>query len=269
MKNSIPLFAALLLLQISCNKKNQETSVSSSTTENAIKTPEKFTIDSIKVDDSLQITDKLTASFSSSVLLFPRLKNKALLDSIYSHEEILTQDYSEEKVSEIINAKKEKFFTDTKNSTKDFTPNSKQTWTSNSYMKLFSHENDLLTLVYKDDGFTGGAHGYYSERYEVFDLKNNTKIQLSDVVVDSKDAIWSKILMDNFLKNDLEKGQAEMLLVKDIPLNDNFYFDKENIYFLYNQYEITAYAAGTVLIKIPFATIKSLMTPEIKTRLGL
>ena len=75
--------------------------------------------------------------------------------------------------------------------------------------------------------------------------------------------------MDNFLKNDLENGQAQMLLVEDIPLNDNFYFDKDNLYFLYNQYEITAYAAGPVLIKIPFSTVKPLMKPEMKTRLGL
>lgn len=75
--------------------------------------------------------------------------------------------------------------------------------------------------------------------------------------------------MDNFLKNDLEKGQAEMLLVKEIPLNDNFYFDKEALYFLYNQYEITAYAAGPVLIRIPFSAIKPLMKSEFKTRIGL
>ena len=75
--------------------------------------------------------------------------------------------------------------------------------------------------------------------------------------------------MNNFLNGDLENGQAEMLLVKEIPLNNNFYFDQENLYFLYNQYEITAYAAGTVLIKIPFTEIKPLLTPEFKASLKL
>ena len=127
-----------------------------------------------------------------------------------------------------LNAKKNKLFEETKASIKDYKPNFKQTWTENSQMKLFSHENDLLTLVYTGDGYSGGAHGYYYEFYDIFDLKNNKKIQLSEVVIDSKDTIWSKILMDNFLKNDLENGQAQMLLVKDIPLNDNFYFDKDS-----------------------------------------
>ena len=269
MKNTLPIIAVILLLQVSCNKNKVENSAVSSTKENISKNPEKFTIDSVKVDDSIKIDDNLTATFSSSVLVFPQIKDKVLLDSIYAREELLTSDYSKENILEKLNAKKNKLFEETKASIKDYKPNFKQTWTENSQMKLFSHENDLLTLVYTGDGYSGGAHGYYYEFYDIFDLKNNKKIQLSEVVIDSKDTIWSKILMDNFLKNDLENGQAQMLLVKDIPLNDNFYFDKDNLYFLYNQYEIAAYAAGPVLIKIPFSTVKPLMKPEMKTRLGL
>jgi hypothetical protein len=75
--------------------------------------------------------------------------------------------------------------------------------------------------------------------------------------------------MDNFLKNDAGKGQSEMLLVKEISPNNNFYFDKENLYFLYNQYEITAYAAGPVLIKIPFSDIKLMVKPEFLKRIAV
>ena len=48
-----------------------------------------------------------------------------------------------------------------------------------------------------------------------------------------------------------------------------FYFDKENLYFLYNQYEITAYAAGPVLIKIPFSDIKLMVKPEFLKRIAV
>ena len=75
--------------------------------------------------------------------------------------------------------------------------------------------------------------------------------------------------MDNFLKNDAGKGQSEMLLVKEISPNNNFYLDKENLYFLYNQYEITAYAAGPVLIKIPFSDIKLMVKPEFLKRIAV
>ena len=136
-------------------------------------------------------------------------------------------------------------------------------------MTIFSNKNDLLTIKYSGDGFTGGAHGYYYEFYKVFDLQTKKTLQLSDVLSDKNPKIWSKILMDHFLKNDLENGQSEMLLVKEIPLNDNFYFDQDHLYFLYNQYEITAYAAGPVLIKVPFSAIQTILKSEFKKRLGI
>ena len=75
--------------------------------------------------------------------------------------------------------------------------------------------------------------------------------------------------MAHYLKTDLANGTPELLLVDQIPLNDNFYFDKENLYFLYNQYEIAPYAAGPVLIKIPFKEIKPLLTAVFKSSLNL
>lgn len=269
MKNFLPLILALLLLQTSCNK--ETTSVSQTTTlpNDSTKISEKFEIDSVKMEDSLKIDANLTADFASTVLVFPQISDKVLLDSIYAKEQIKLAAYSKTDLLEDLKSKKENFYEETKNSLKDWKPDFKQTWTAHSDMDVHSHENDLLTLVYTGEGFTGGAHGYYYEFYKVFDLKNKKTIQLTDVILDVKATIWSKILMDNFLKNDLQNGQAQMLLVKDIPLNDNFYFDKENLYFLYNQYEIAAYAAGPILIKVPFATIKPLMKTDIKTRLGL
>ncbi|MCB4235346.1 RsiV family protein [Kaistella anthropi] len=129
--------------------------------------------------------------------------------------------------------------------------------------------DDFITIQYTASGYTGGAHGYYNEIYKVFDLKTNKTLQLSDILKVQDAEIWSRILMDHFLKNDLEKGQAAALLVKEIPLNNNFYFDKEYLYFLYNQYEIAAYAAGSVLIKIPLSEIKPFLNDEFKTRLKL
>lgn len=73
---------------------------------------------------------------------------------------------------------------------------------------------------------------------------------------------WNKILMKNFKNPD----QKEMLLVDKIPVNNNFYFDSQNITFVYNQYEITAYAAGVVEISIPFSELKPYLKPEFISR---
>ncbi|WP_226064948.1 DUF3298 and DUF4163 domain-containing protein [Kaistella polysaccharea] len=227
-----------------------------------------FVIDSVAVQDSVKITENLTAAFHSKMLVFPSLSNKRVLDSIYSVENIHLNSYSAENITDSLKAKKDKFFRDTKESIKEWNPDFKQTWTNNSNMKLFSNTNGFLTIKYTGDGFTGGAHGYYYEKYKVFDLKKNTTLQLSDILKNQNAEIWGRILMDHFLKNDLGKGQSEMLLVKEIPLNTNFYFDENNLFFLYNQYEIIAYAAGPVLIKIPLSDIKPFLNAEFKKRIA-
>lgn len=269
MKNLVALSLLLSIAVVSCNK--DKTSKDDSTTMNAeiIAETQSFKIDSVRVKDSLKIDKNLTLGFESNLLVFPGLKDKALLDSIYAPKQIRLTDYSKANLSEALHKKMKEYYDEQKASLKEYSPEFAQNWFNNSGMKVFSKDNDFMTVQYTGDGYTGGAHGYYYENYNVFDLKNNKSVQLSDVVSNTDSSLWKNILMDNFLKNDLEKGQAEMILVKDIPLNDNFYFDKEFLYFLYNQYEITAYAAGTVLIKIPLSDIKPLLTEEFIQRQGL
>jgi hypothetical protein len=57
-----------------------------------------------------------------------------------------------------------------------------------------------------------------------------------------------------------------MMLVDKIELNNNFYFDQNKITFVYNQYEITAYAAGVVYITLNFKDIKEQLKPEFISR---
>lgn len=269
MKNLFTLSILLTLTAVGCNKDKTTKESTSTVTAEIVNKAERFSIDSIQVKDSLKIDKNLVLNYQSKLLLFPALKNQALLDSIYAPEQIQLADYSKANLTLAINKKKTAYYDEQKKSLKDFTPEFAQNWVNNSDMKLFSKNNDYLTVQYTGDGYTGGAHGYYYENYKVFDLKNNKSVPLTAVISDRNSSLWQKILMDNFLKNDIEKQQAEMLLVEAIPLNDNFFFDEENLYFLYNQYEIAAYAAGTILIKVPFSDIKPLLTDTFIDRQGL
>jgi len=263
MKNLFFLFTIIIFALTSCekSKNNQDTLKTSA--------PNIFATDSVKVADSISVNKMLSLAFQSSVLVFPNIKNKTLLDSIYAVKNIALSDYSASNLQKEINGQKEKFYTETKLSLNDFSPEFKQNWEQHSYMKLFSTLNDFMIIQYTDDGYTGGAHGYYNEIYKVFDTKKNQTLQLKSIVENPENKIWTKILMANYLKTDVGNGNAELLLVDEIPLNNNFYFDKENLYFLYNQYEIAPYAAGPVIIKIPFSEIKPFLTPEFKTEVGI
>ena len=269
MKNIFAVLFLIFLAFFSCKKAENSNAKTSEKAETKEVSAKLLATDSIKTIDSSKLNENLTAIFRSSVLVFPNLTNKVLLDSIYAPLNLKLKEYSKEKISAEIDAHKKEYFADTKKSLEDWSPDFPQTWEQNSYMKKFSILNDFMTLQYKADGYTGGAHGYYNEMYRVFDVKTNRQITLADILKVRDAKIWSRILMDHFLKNDLDQGQAQMLLVKEIPLNDNFYFDQDNLYFLYNQYEIAAYAAGPVLIKIPYSEIKPFLTQDFRTKLNL
>lgn len=268
MKNISVIISVFLIVFSSCKEKKTVVE-DTSQPEKAIPAKDAFKTDSVEVNDSLKVTENLMAKFKMKSLVFPNIDNKALLDSIYAGQNLNAQQYSETVLKVALNAKKDEFFSGTKESLKDWSPDFPQTWEQNSAMKVFSKLNDYMVVQYTSDGYTGGAHGYYNELYSVFDLNSKKKLQLSDLVKNTDAAIWARILMSHFLQQDLERGQAEMLLVKDIPLNKNFYFDAENLYFLYNQYEIAAYAAGPILIKVPFTEIKPMLTTDFRARLNL
>jgi hypothetical protein len=261
--------AVLVLGLLSCSKP-EKTSVKTVQNNDVRQVqPDLFKHDSIMVEDSLKVDENLTISFKSSILVFPNIADKTLLDSIYAKEQIKLSEYSAENLQKELNSKKEKYFANSKASLQEWKPDFKQTWNQHSDMKLFSEMNDLMTVQYSGDGYTGGAHGYYYEFYKVFDAKNNTTLQLSDVVQNRDPKIWGKILMDNYLSSESGRAQPNMLLVKEIPLTRNFYFDSNNLYFLYNEYEIAAYASGPVLLKVPFSGIREMLNPDFRSKMNI
>ncbi|MCQ4035027.1 RsiV family protein [Kaistella montana] len=269
MKKVSAIFSVILLTFFSCTKTEKQVSESSTKSDSTKIVTNIFTIDSVKVDDSLKIDKNLTTAFKSKILVFPNISNKTLLDSVYSATNIKLDTYTKDHLLQELQKKQNDFYENTKESLNDWKPDFKQTWDETSSMKLFSTQGNYMTIQYTGSGYTGGAHGYYNEIYKVFDVSNHKTIQISDLIINQDPKIWNRILMTNFLENDLEKKQAEMLLVKEIPLNRNFYFDKDNLYFLYNQYEIAAYAAGPVLIKIPYTEIKPFLNPDFKAKMNL
>ena len=217
-----------------------------------------FVIDSVKIDDSIQVSKTLQLHTYNKVLLFPSIQNKSVLDSIYHRAGVVLNHYSKEEILKKLTKQKEAYFSQAKEDSKEYMPDFEQTWEENSYMKMIAHRNNMLTLTYENDGYSGGAHGYYTIFYKNFDLNNNQTLQLSDVFTDVQKVNWNAILMKHF-KN---KDQKEMLLVDKIPVNNNFYYSDKAITFVYNQYEITAYAAGVVEIEVPFTELKPYLKPD-------
>ncbi|MBD3904556.1 RsiV family protein [Chryseobacterium sp. Ch-15] len=265
------LFSAAFLFY-ACKKTESKTV----DTNTEIKSPEKFTIDSLKVNDSVKINEKLSVNYASKVLVFPTLKNKALLDSIYYDKKGIT-DYSKEGLRRFLDKDKAEFFASVKEDNKDWISDiqNPQTWEAGSFMKIISQNNDFLQIEYLHTSYQGGAHDNYSFDARVFDLKNNKKLNLKDITTMPK-AKLEELLMKNLDKipsGTTDSGgpikNSDMLLVDVIPINEDFYFDEKNLYFHYSPYEIAAFAAGDIVIPVSWKELEGTINPDFKKRIKI
>lgn len=267
MKNIVSIFALSLII-VSCSKSTTEnTTVADSDSLKNDTIKNQLVVDSVALVDSMEISPLLTAKFDQNVLQLQGLK-KIALDSIYKGElydkGVPPYNYTKESITEILQNRKKTYFDNTAKDNKEFQPQVKQTWDRISKMKVYSNQNDYLTIQYTGYSYTGGAHGSSYELYRVIDLKTQKKIQLSDIVdVDKVD--WNAVLLKNLGKD----YQGNLFEQDELSYNTNFYFDSEGITFVYNQYEIAAYVYGIIPIKVPYGDINAQLKNDFKTQMGI
>jgi len=248
--------------------------------QNAEKTeavqPEKFSVDSVKVEDSIKLNDSLELKYSSKMLVFPSIKDEKLLDSIYFANKN-TKDFSKNGLESLLKKEKDEYYNSVKKDSKDWLSDItySQQWYTSSSMSLESNVNDFMHIQYIWGSYAGGAHDNYGFSERVFDLKNNKKVELKDVTSMPKNKLEA-LLMKNINKinsgttdQDGTVDNSDMLLVDVIPVTNNFYFDGKNLYFHYSPYEITAFAAGDILIPISWEELKGTLDPKFKARMNI
>lgn len=253
-----------------CKKNNAENTAKEIHTE--IK-DNQFVVDSVLIKDSAKMNEKLSLKYEAKMLVFPSIKDQALLDSIYYYKKGIT-DFSRQGLKTFLEKDKQDYFSSLKNKNTDWMgdlPNP-QTWETGSYMKLKSLSENFLQIEYLFSSYEGGAHGNYGFSERVFDLKSNKKIQLKDITT------IEKAKLEELLKKNIDKipsgttsGQetvknSDMLLVDVIPANDNFYFDDKNLYFHYSPYGIAAFAAGDIVIPVSWDELKGTINPQFEGR---
>lgn len=270
---SILVFSALFAVT-SCKKTDSQNNSQSNTFE--VKETKKFVVDSVKLSDSVKINNLLSLKYESKMLVFPSIKDKTLLDSIYFDKKGIT-DFSKQGLQTFLEKDKNEYFASVKEKDNDWIADIQhpQNWDTGYFMKLKSNTNDFLQIEYMYSSYEGGAHGNYGFSERVFDLKNNKKLTLKDITTMPK-ARLEALLMKNI--NTIPSGttdsqgavkNSDMLLLETIPANENFYFDEKNLYFHYSPYEIAAFAAGDIIIPVSWEELKGTLTPQFKERMKI
>ncbi|MCY0968102.1 DUF3298 and DUF4163 domain-containing protein [Chryseobacterium wangxinyae] len=276
MKNIIAVLAVSTIFAVSSCKKTDSKNTVAAETGEKIETTEQFTVDSVKLSDSTKVNNLLSLKYEAKMLVFPTIKDKSLLDSIYYDKKGII-DFSKQGLQTFLNKDKDEYFASVKEKDNSWINDiaRPQSWDTGSFMKLKSNTNDFLQIEYMYSSYEGGAHGNYGFAERVFDLKNKKRVLLKDITTMPK-ARLEALLTKNI--NNIPSGttdsqgavkNSEMLLIDAIPANDNFYFDDKNLYFHYSPYEIAAFAAGDIIIPVSWEDLKGTLNPQFKERMKI
>lgn len=125
-------------------------------------------------------------------------------------------------------------------------------------------ENEkFVGIEFSQEWYGGGAHGafFYSTVY--FDRKDGHVIPFSEIIQDGKLNDFTKLAGRLFFKSMTSDDIDMMEMTKEtFFLPDNFSLEKEGVKFIYQQYEIGAYALGLPEFIVPMSDCRNFIKPE-------
>ncbi len=135
------------------------------------------------------------------------------------------------------------------------------------YNFAFMHKQ-YFVLDYLNYYWSGGAHGMYMEQVLIFDLEQDKKLMLDDILVNNSARNALAALLKNtylqstdtnnnnlyveLLKEQYEEDASELLV-------ENFYFDQNGIVFLYPPYMLGPYSEGTITLEINYSALDNII----------
>lgn len=124
-----------------------------------------------------------------------------------------------------------------------------------SFLEPYENMQSFLLYIY---GYTGGAHGIDSETGYTFRLSDGKRIQEADLFKSGYKPELGKILTE-MLPKSVSKDVYDMLFIKAIEPNGNFYVEPEGVTYIYGRYEIGPYASGLARVTIPWDRLKGIL----------
>ncbi len=133
------------------------------------------------------------------------------------------------------------------------------------YSLKYNH-NGLLSVVFMDYQYTGGAHGLTVQSSRTLDLKTGGEYQLEDLFKSDTDyvSIISKAVKDEIgvrIKEGIlpDYSIAPFNTIKD---DHDFYLSNNAVVVYFQQYEHWPYAAGIQEFPFEFSALRDMLRPE-------
>lgn len=141
-------------------------------------------------------------------------------------------------------------------------------WEKYEISRIVYNGDFLLSIETYHYEYTGGAHPNSAFSLISFDLRTGRPLNLTDLLAEKDLGKFNRIAEEIFRKgrglgpND-DLDSAGFWFVKgQFALNDNYLFTRAGVRFVFNPYEITAYAEGPIDVLVPYAKIKPLLKKD-------
>jgi hypothetical protein len=152
----------------------------------------------------------------------------------------------------------------------DFQKGSKdqiQTWFLSIQTKVIKQKPQYIGFFTIYSNYSGGAHANSSFNYRNYNPVTHQEITLDSLLIPGSSGKLQAIAERLFRKN--EKLTPDQSLKNNyffendtFKLNNNFTITDEGLLFLYNPYEIKAFAFGITKLLIPYSELKDITKPN-------
>ncbi len=130
-------------------------------------------------------------------------------------------------------------------------------------------DENLLSVLYSESSYTGGAHGSYVSFAHLYDMQTGEELRLSDLSADpaaledylvqamlqlaeqDEEEYYSQHIEDSFLP---EGGREEAF--RNLLRDGAWFFDRDGLVIFSTLYELGPYAAGITEFHIPYAQLQ-------------
>lgn len=137
--------------------------------------------------------------------------------------------------------------------------------TSARHIAIPRNDGRVLTLLFNDTNYLGGAHGGYSTRGYSFDMASGAKLTLADLSGDEEslrafltEEMLRQVEADADLAEEVQsfaEGSTEEAL-SALLRSGSWYLDYDGLVVFSDLYEISSYAAGMISFRIPNETLR-------------
>lgn len=123
------------------------------------------------------------------------------------------------------------------------------------------NQKGLLSIVFDDYLYMGGAHGG-TERYGyTADIKTGRVFELNDLF--RPEADYVSLLSAEVRKQIEAMGIEPLSPFTEIRSDQDFYIEKDSLVIYFQQYELMPYAYGFPEFRIPMASLTDVLAPEL------